>query len=179
MPVLALVPQAPPVAPPRLKLALERREDRARVDALVDAAFGPGRFAKTAERLREDNAQAWACSWCAWCGGELVGAVRVWPVRIGAGHALFLGPIAVDARWRRRGLGALLVERACEASAAEARLVLLVGDPPFFEPLGFVRAPAEVLLPGPVDGRRVMWRELAPGAGRGVAGPVRASEPTR
>ncbi len=183
MPALALVPQAPAPAAlsatSRLKLALERREDRAEVDALVAAAFGPGRFAKTAERLREGAGAAAACSWCAWGGEDLVGAVRVWRVRIGPAPALFLGPVAVDGRWRRRGLGALLVERACEASAAEARLVLLVGDPPFFAPLGFSQAPPAVSLPGPVDPRRVLWRELEPGAAEGVAGPVHPREPIR
>lgn len=178
MPVLALVPEAPPLAPPKLKLALERREDGRAVDALVDRAFGPGRFAKTAERLREDATPASACSWCAWSGDELVGAVRTWPILIGDRRALFLGPIAVDRSWRRRGLGALLVERACEASyVAEARIVLLVGDPPFFEPLGFEPVPAgRVRLPGPVDPRRVLWRALDPGAFAGVEGDVRAPE---
>lgn len=181
MPASALLlaePPASPVAAPRLKLALERREDRARVDALVDAAFGPGRFAKTAERLREGAVMAAGSSWCAWSGGELAGAVRTWPVRIGPFPALFLGPIAVDADWRRRGLGALLVERACEASyAAEGSLVLLVGDRPFFEPLGFETVPAgRVVMPGPVDPRRLLWRALRPGALELARGPVRVPE---
>lgn len=168
----------PPVAAPPLKLALERREDRAAVDALVADAFGPGRFAKTAERLREGAVLAAGSSWCAWSGGELVGAVRTWPVRIGPSPALFLGPVAVARSWRRRGLGALLVERACEASyAAQGALVLLVGDRPFFEPLGFDPVPAgRIAMPGPVDGRRVLWRALRPGALDGVSGPVRAPE---
>lgn len=179
MPVLALAPDAPPVAAPKLKLALEGRDDARAVDALVDAAFGPGRFAKTAERLREGNRLAAACSWCAWSGGELVGAVRTWPVRIGGRRALFLGPVAVGRAWRRRGLGALLVERACEASyAAQARIVLLVGDRPFFEPLGFEVVPAgRVRLPGPVDPRRLLWRALEAGALEGVGGDVRIPEP--
>ena len=179
MPALAaandLAPERPPpAAAPRLKLALERAEDREPVSELMARAFGPGRFAKTAERLREGATLQAACSWCAWHGGELVGAVRTWPVWIGATRALFLGPIAVSDAWRRQGLGALLVERACEASyAADARLVLLVGARTFFEPLGFAAVePGRVLMPGPVDPRRLLWRELEPGAGEGVGGPV-------
>ncbi len=171
-------PPPPPVTAPRLKLALETREDRAGVDALIADAFGPGRYAKTAERLREGNVLATGSSWCAWSGGELVGAVRTWPVRIGPSPALFLGPIAVARSCRRRGLGALLVERACEASyAAEGALVLLVGDRAFFEPLGFEPVPAgRIAMPGPVDGRRVLWHALRPGALDVVAGPVRVPE---
>lgn len=176
MSVLALLPEAPPQeASPKLKLAPERAADAARVDALVAEAFGPGRFAKTAERLREGNALAAATSFVAWCGTELVGAVRLWPVTIGGARALFLGPIAVHPRWRRRGLGALLVERACEAGLEQGeRLVLLVGDRAFFEPLGFVPVePGRADLPGPVNPARVLWRELEPGAAEGVAGAVR------
>jgi predicted N-acetyltransferase YhbS len=170
-----LAPPGAPLSPaPRLKLAVERPEDAAGVDALVDAAFGPGRYAKTAERLRERNRRDAACSFVATCGAELVGSVRLWPVSAGGSAALFLGPIAVASHWRRRGLGALLVERACEAAASHGHgLVLLVGDRPFFGPLGFTPVPkARLALPGPVNPGRVLWRELRPGAAAAVAGPV-------
>ena len=175
VPVLAAVPEAPVAASPKLKLAPERAEDASRVDALIADAFGPGRYAKTAERLREGNAMVTDCSFAAWSGGELVGAVRLWPVAIAGSRALFLGPIAVHPRWRRRGLGALLVERACEAAvAAGENLVLLVGDQGFFEPLGFAPVPSgRAVLPGPVNPTRILWRELEPRAGEGVAGAVR------
>ena len=174
MSVAALLTEARPAAPPKLRLAPEREDDAAQVDALVEAAFGPGRYAKTAERLREGNARDVACSFVATSGAQIVGAVRLWPVTVGDARALFLGPIAVSARWRRRGLGALLVERACEAASAQGeRLVLLVGARAFFEPLGFAPvAPGRALLPGPVNPARVLWRELTPGAADGVGGPV-------
>ena len=176
MSAVAVLPEAPVLAP-KLKLAPERAGDAARVDALVAEAFGPGRHAKTAERLREGNRLEPACSFVASCGPELVGAVRLWPVAIGGAPALFLGPIAVHPRWRRRGLGALLVERACEAAADRGeRVVVLVGARGFFEPLGFAAAPpGRFVLPGPVDPARVLWRELRPGAAEGVAGPVTVS----
>lgn len=163
------------VAAPKLRLIAERGADLAQVEALMDTAFGPGRYAKTAERLREGNRVRADLSFCAWSGGELVGAVRVWPIVIGAAPAVFLGPIAVDPAWRRRGLGALLVERACEAAGkAGDPLVLLVGDALFFEPLGFQRVPpGRVILPGPVDLRRLLWRASSPEALDGVAGLAR------
>ena len=177
MPALAAVTEAPVAASPKLKLAPERPADAPRVEALVADAFGPGRCAKTAERLREGNVADAACSFAAWCGPELVGAVRLWPVTIGGTRALFLGPIAIHPRWRRRGLGALLVERACEAgTAAGGTLVLLVGARAFFEPLGFTPVPpGRAELPGPVNPARVLWRELEPGAAEGVGGAVRAA----
>lgn len=160
-----------PLDRPRFQLLAERREDAVAVDALIDRAFGPGRFAKTAERLREGARVRTDLSWCVRDGARLLGAVRVWPLMVGDAAGVFLGPIAVEPQERRRGLGALLVERVCEAAAdAGDGYVLLVGDAGFFEPLGFRLAPAAVRLPGPVDPRRVFVREIVAGSAAELAG---------
>jgi len=155
-------------------LRAERPQDGPRVDALVERAFGPGRLAKTAERLREANRPLADISLVAWAGDEAVGCVRMWPVHIGRTPAVLLGPFAVEDAWRSRGLGSELIAKACEAAErAGHSLVLLVGDEPFFAKLGFTPAPAgQVVLPGQVDARRVLWRALKPGALEGVGGAV-------
>jgi predicted N-acetyltransferase YhbS len=172
---------APRIADPNLtiagvRFAVERPQDRATVDALVDAAFGPGRFAKTSERVREQAAARLDLSLCAWAGEELVGAVRQTPVRIGEAPALFFGPIATRADQRGHGVGAALTERACQAGAAAGEtLVILIGAISFFEPLGFERVPeGRISLPWTTDYARLLWRPLAPGALEGVTGPLLA-----
>ncbi len=156
-------------------LAAERPEDRDLVEGMIARAFGPGRFVKTAERLREHNAPDLSMSFVAWCDGKAVGCVRQWPVLIGETPALLLGPFAVEAAWRKRGLGAALIRHAVEAATrAGHHLILLVGDPPFFGPLGFSAGPVRaVRLPGPVDQRRVLVRALTPGADANLSGLVR------
>ncbi len=148
--------------------------DDADVMALVERAFGPGRLAKAAERLREGNRFLPALSMTAREKGRLVGTVRMWPVRIGDHPALLLGPIAVDPAARKRGLGGALVGRACAAAAAAGhRVVVLVGDVGFFQKLGFeALAPETVRLPGPADPRRILLKALQPGALEGVRGEV-------
>jgi predicted N-acetyltransferase YhbS len=155
-------------------LTRERPEDASIVEALIDRAFGPGRFAKTAERLREGNHPLGDLSFVAWRGHDAVGCVRLWPVSIGATPALLLGPFAVDAAHRSQGLGATLINRACEAAAeAGHALVLLVGDADYFAPLGFSAAPARaVVMPGPVDQGRVLARALKEGGCENLSGPV-------
>lgn len=146
----------PAAAEAAFHLALETAADVAQVEALVAEAFGPGRFAKTAERLREGNIAAASLSFVARAGARTVGTVRLWPVRIGETRVVFLGPIAVEPAWRSEGVGAALVEASCAAARAEGwRAVLLVGDEPYFGRFGFLRAP-EVRMPGPVDQRRVL-----------------------
>ena len=134
------------VSETQVHIDLETAADAAAVEAVVLAAFGPGRFAKTAERLRER-------------GAATVGF-----------EALFLGPIAVEAGSRRAGLGADLVAACIDhARATGASGVLLVGDSPYFSRFGFGPSP-DVDLPGPVDRRRLLWLPLAQSS---VRGPVR------
>jgi len=151
-----------------LRIDSETPADAAVIDDLVLAAFGPGRFAKTAERLRESAGVAGG--FVAREGGGVTGSVRLWTISIGDAPALFLGPIAVAADNRRAGLGADLV-RACLDLAGRQGVagVLLVGDPPYFGRFGFGPAP-EARLPGPVDPTRVLWWGSTPPP----AGAVRA-----
>ena len=107
-------------------IAPEQASDRDVVDALVLAAFGPGRYAKTAERLRERARLA--AGFVATEDGRVVGSVRLWSVAVGETSALFLGPIAVAADSRRGGLGADLVAASVEeARRAGVGGVLLIG----------------------------------------------------
>lgn len=148
----------------------ETPADAQAVEALVLAAFGPGRFAKTAERLREKAGIS--AGFVVRDGGRIIGSVRLWRIAVGDTPALFLGPIAVDAASRRAGLGADLVA-ACvgHAKAAGTGGVLLVGDAPYFSRFGFQAAP-DVRLPGPADQRRLLWLPVAVKAPEGMTRPV-------
>src|SRR5690606_10439885 len=123
-------PASAPPDDPQIAGAITREtpQDAAAVDALVMAAFGPGRFAKTAERLRERAPLA--AGFCLHEDGRLIGSVRLWSVMTGDARSVFLGPIAVDKASRSTGLGGELV-RACitEARAQGLDGVLLVGEP--------------------------------------------------
>jgi predicted N-acetyltransferase YhbS len=150
-------------AEPAMEIARETDSDAAAIDSIVSAAFGPGRFTKISERLREGNQRLFDLCFVARLDGELVGTVRLWPVLVDDTAVAFLGPLAVDLGARSAGVGAALIGRACVAAeAAGWPAVLLVGDAPYFERFGFERASVE--LPGPVDPRRVLIRLFGPGA---------------
>lgn len=142
-----------PATPAPLRIQIESPSDAAAVETLVLAAFGPGRFAKTAERLRE-KARVVA-GFVAREDGRIVGSVRLWSITVGGEAALLLGPIAVAADCRRAGLGADLVQ-ACLNHAGPIG-ILLVGDLPYFGRFGF-QPVSGVSLGGPVDPRRLLWR---------------------
>ncbi len=135
-----------------------------RITELTDRAFGPGRFVKTAERLREDSIPMADISFVATQGERLLGSVRMWPVFVYdavANHyepLVFLGPVVVDQLYRSQGIGKSLIAAAVEGAFKKGlRAVLLVGSQAYFTPFGFHKAES-VTMPGPVDPNRVLIR---------------------
>lgn len=139
------------------------------VAALHDRVFGPGRFARTAYRVREampDDAVSPFCRLTASRDG-LVAAVRMSEISIGGrAGALLLGPLVVAPEYENQGFGRALVRDAVEAArTAGIELVVLIGDAPYYGRLGFHPAPpGTVTFPGPVDPRRILVNELTDGA---------------
>jgi len=158
-----------------LTILPETKEDAEAIERLHERTFGPGRYAKTAYRLREQVAHRLDLSFTARIGTLLVGSVRLSPVRIGESKALLLGPLTVEPAFRERGVGQALIARALKDSAAKGeRLVILVGDEPYYGKSGFRRVPRDrLMMPGPVDPERLLVAELVPGAFDGVSGRVR------
>lgn len=163
---------------PACNILPDALEHSAAVEALYDDIFGPGRFAKTAERLREGNTKIADASFVAIDAEGLTGVVRVWPVTVGEkGRAAFLGPIAVAERRRGNGVAFKLMERAIGVCREEGyAAVILVGDHEYYERFGFHQAgDGRFQLPGPVDQKRILIRDLSDRAAKlkGVLGVPR------
>lgn len=150
-------------------------------EALLDRVFGPARFAKTSERLREGRLPELALA--AHDGGRLVGSIRLWAVTAGSRRggvgraALLLGPLAVDPARQGEGIGARLMRSALNRAAVAGHgAVLLVGDASYYARFGFSAALTEGLeLSGPVERHRFLGHELRAGALQGARGLVRPS----
>jgi predicted N-acetyltransferase YhbS len=158
-----------------LTILQETPADAAAIERLNERTFGPGRFAKTAYRLREQVTHSLDVSFTARTGTLLVGSVRLSPIRIGETKALLLGPLTVEPAFRERGVGQALIERALtEAKAKGHRLVILVGDEPYYGKAGFKPVPpGRASMSGPVDPARLLVAELADGAFDAVSGPIK------
>jgi predicted N-acetyltransferase YhbS len=145
------------------------------IERLHERTFGPGRYARTAFRIREGAGHLIDLSFTARIGTLLVGSVRQTPIRIGEIKALLLGPLTVEPPFRRRGIGLALLQRALgEAKQDGHRLVVLVGDEPYYAKVGFRRIPkGQARMPGPIDPERLLVAELAEDAFMGVSGPIR------
>ena len=137
----------------------------AAIETLFDATFGPGHFAKTAERLREFSRSLPEISRVAVLDGEVIGVCRVWPLVVGEGRtrALFYGPVAVAPAHQGSRLGLTVTGEALEAGKkAGWPAAILIGAPAYFGEIGFIVTPKHQLsFPGPQDQARVMVRNLA------------------
>lgn len=159
------------------QIRAERSEDGPLVERLLAESFGPGRFAKSAFRLREGVAPEERLSFVAIEEGELRGSVRFWPVLVGSTRALLLGPLAVQQHQRGRGMGIELMRRGiAEATAAGWSVIILVGDEPYYSRVGFRRLPHRLRFPGPVDPARVLGLDLKEGTLATLSGDVRRAQ---
>jgi predicted N-acetyltransferase YhbS len=158
-----------------LTILHETPADTKLIERLHERTFGPGRFARTAFRIRERVGHRLDLSFTARIGTLLVGSVWQTPIRIGETPALFLGPVTIEPPFRSHGIGQTLIRHALDEDRAKgSRLVVLVGDEPYYGRLGFKPIPKGLAtLPGPVDPARLLVCELSEGAFAGVAGAIR------
>ncbi len=147
-------------------------------EALLDTCFGPTRFQKTCERLREGRKPADGLALVIEHDGAIVGTVRLWHVSAGPNRpALMLGPIAIDPALQSLGLGGKLMREALSRAAALGhKAVLLVGDAPYYERFGFSAEKTQSLwLPGPYERSRFLALEFEAGSLDGARGLVSAT----
>lgn len=145
------------------------------IEAINEEAFGPGRFVRAAFKIREGGPHARDLSFVALHGDKVIASVRLTPINAGEGQALLLGPLAVRPAWKNLGIGKRLVRIAVEAAAVAGwGAVVLVGDAPYYGPLGFKPIPrGQLTMPRPVDPARLLAAELRAGAVAMLEGEVR------
>ena len=130
----------------------------AAIKLINEEAFGPGRFVRSSERVREQGPHDRQLSFVASDGGEIIASVRMTPISAGAVDGHLLGPLAVRPSHKNLGIGRELVRIALAAAERNgSSAVLLVGDPPYYAPLGFKPTrPGALSMPGPFDTRRLL-----------------------
>ena len=136
------------------------------VEALAAQAFGPGRFTRTAFRLRENVAHEPHLSFTAKQGHTILGSVRLTKILVGEVQSLLLGPLVVKPEYKNCGLGKELMRISVKAAReSNEHSIILVGDFPYYQQFGFMQIPkGQIDLPGPVDPARLLVCPLRDGA---------------
>lgn len=134
------------------------------IELINEEAFGPGRHTRAAARIREEGAHDRTLSFVCADDGETIASVRMTAVMAGDVKGHLLGPLAVRPSHKNRGIGRELVRIAIDAAKRKgSEAVILVGDAPYYGPLGFEKVAYGALqFPGPVDPNRVLVVPLRP-----------------
>lgn len=148
------------------------------IELINEEAFGPGRFARAAARIREQGPHDRALSFVCADRGETIASVRMTPVLAGGVKGHLLGPLAVRPSHKNMGIGRELVRIAVEAARRKgSEAVILVGDPPYYMPLGFEKVRYNALaFPAPVDAARILVAPIAEGVHDRLTGEIRWRE---
>jgi predicted N-acetyltransferase YhbS len=162
-----------------ITVRLERPSDEPTIESLYADLFGPERFRRAAYVLREGVSHDRALSFVV-CQSddEPMASVRMTPITLGGRPALILGPLVVSPVMKGRGAGRALVRLVLAHAWVQGhKLVMLVGDLPYYAPMGFVNLGRDVItLPAPVDPDRVLVAGLCESALDGLAG---AAQPVK
>lgn len=168
---------AAPPQPGLPSVRLATKNDDAFVEDLQATAFGPGRFARTAFRVRERFPIDTSLSLIAEVDGVACGSVWMTPISVGGVDGYMLGPLATHPDFRKRGAGKLLAREVTRMALerGEGKFVLLVGDRDYYCPLGWKpTVPGAIEFPGPVDPMRVLAYADDPELALNLAGPIRS-----
>jgi predicted N-acetyltransferase YhbS len=146
-------------------------------EALLNRVMGRERVLKPSERLRRGRVPASGLSLVARDGGAIVASVRLWNVAAGGRPALLLGPLAVDTTVQGYGIGSALMKLAITRAQGQGHGgIILVGDPEYYARFGFTADHTSgLLMPAPVDRRRLLGLELAPRSLAGARGVFAAT----
>ena len=151
-----------PSAPPQPRIPTWRfatSNDDAFVEDLQALAFGPGRFARTAFRVRERFPIDPSLSLIAEVDGVACGSVWMTPISIGGIDGYMRGPLATHPEFRKLGAGKMLAREVTRVALERGRgsFVVLIGDQDYYCPLGWQpTTPGAIKWPGPVDPSRVL-----------------------
>lgn len=161
----------------QLELTYAREESAhdLQIEAMNCEAFGPARFTRAAHLIREAGGHDMRLSFTALHGGAVVGSLRMTPIVIGKVPALLLGPLVIRPEWKNRGLGGKLINMSINAAKeAGHKIILLVGDEPYYQRFGFrLVGQGEVSMPAPVNPARLLCYEIEADAMKNVRGLVR------
>ncbi|MEM7067590.1 MAG: N-acetyltransferase [Pseudomonadota bacterium] len=160
---------------PKSLIVNEKPEDFELVEQLAEEAFGPGRFTRTAFRLREGIPHEPDLSFVTWRAGKPIASVKLTKIWIGDQVCLLLGPLVVSVANKNSGYGGELMMTAVNAAReAGYPAIILVGDFPYYQRFGFqVVKAGTITMPGPVDPARLLICPLQDSALEAIKGTAK------
>lgn len=153
--------------------------DATMIESMLDRAFGPDRFLRTAYTIRGAGEPIAALSFAAIEDGMLVGSIQCWPIALIQGGIetplVMLGPVAVEPTHQGEGIGRRLMTQALDAATTLGLdgALMLIGDPDYYGRFfGFTAdRTGRWSAPGPVERHRLLARDDTVPDTAGMLGP--------
>jgi predicted N-acetyltransferase YhbS len=144
-------------------IRLAHDKDLKNIEKLLDEAFGPGRYAKTAYRYREKHNLISEYSYIYQDNKQLLASISFSQIFINnINKGLLLGPLAVKPGHDGKGYGVALVETTIKLikKSKKYNFIVLVGDIDYYRRFNFKQISQPLNLVGPVNPNRVLILSL-------------------
>tara|TARA_B100000530_G_scaffold325036_1_gene262367 strand:- start:105 stop:593 length:489 start_codon:yes stop_codon:yes gene_type:complete len=144
-------------------IRLAHDKDLKNIEKLLDEAFGPGRYARTAYRYREKHNLISEYSYIYQDNKQLLASISFSQIFINnKSEGLLLGPLAVKPGHVGKGYGVALVETTIKLIKKSKKygFIVLVGDIDYYRRFNFKQISQPLNLVGPVNPDRVLILNL-------------------
>ena len=144
-------------------IRLAHDKDLKNIEKLLDEAFGPGRYARTAYRYREKHNLISEYSYIYQDNKQLLASISFSQIFINnINKGLLLGPLAVKPGHVGKGYGVTLVETTIKLikKSKKYSFIVLVGDIDYYRRFNFKQISQPLNLVGPVNPNRVLILSL-------------------
>ena len=144
-------------------IRLAHDKDLKNIEKLLDEAFGPGRYARTAYRYREKHNLISEYSYIYQDNKQLLASISFSQIFINnKSEGLLLGPLAVKPGHVGKGHGVALVETTIKLikKSKKYSFIVLVGDIDYYRRFNFKQISQPLNLVGPVNPDRVLILNL-------------------
>jgi predicted N-acetyltransferase YhbS len=144
-------------------IRLAHDKDLKNIEKLLDEAFGPGRYARTAYRYREKHNLISEYSYIYQDNKQLLASISFSQIFINnINKGLLLGPLAVKPGHDGKGYGVALVETTIKLikKSKKYNFIVLVGDIDYYRRFNFKQISQPLNLVGPVNPDRVLILNL-------------------
>lgn len=144
-------------------IRLAHDKDLKNIEKLLDEAFGPGRYARTAYRYREKHNLISEYSYIYQDNKQLLASISFSQIFINnINKGLLLGPLAVKPGHVGKGYGVALVETTIKLikKSKKYSFIVLVGDIDYYRRFNFKQISQPLNLAGPVNPDRVLILNL-------------------
>ena len=144
-------------------IRLAHDKDLKNIEKLLDEAFGPGRYARTAYRYREKHNLISEYSYIYQDNKQLLASISFSQIFINnIKEGLLLGPLAVKPGHVGKGYGVALVETTIKLikKSKKYSFIILVGDIDYYRRFNFKQISQPLNLVGPVNPNRVLILSL-------------------